>query len=85
MTVGKETRIVSCQMANQPTFDFAKLRDDLAERGWLAADLARAARVSEMTVSRVLAGKRHNPRTIEKLAKALGRTLRRYLIRQAAA
>lgn len=71
-------------MATTPNFDVALLADDIAERGWLPADLARAAAVSAMTVSRVLAGTRANPRTVEKLARALGKTTRRYLVRRAA-
>lgn len=66
-------------------FDVAKMRGDLAERGWLPTDLARAADLSDMTVSRFLKGERNNPRTTEKLAKALGRSIRRYLIRSEAA
>jgi transcriptional regulator with XRE-family HTH domain len=62
-------------------FDVAKMRDDMAERGWIATDLARAAAVSDMTVSRFLKGERNNARTAEKLARALGRGIRRYLIR----
>jgi len=68
-------------MAKTSSFDVAKLRDDMAERGWLPTDLAKAAKVSDMTVSRHLSGQRQNPRTIEKLAAALGRSIRRYLIR----
>ena len=65
-------------------FDVSKMRDDMAERGWLPTDLARAAGVSDMTVSRFLKAERGNPRTAEKLARALGRGIRRYLIRSEA-
>lgn len=68
-------------MKGTASFDVAKMRDDMAERGWLPTDLARAANVSDMTVSRFLSGERSNPRTAEKLAKALGKGIRRYLIR----
>jgi plasmid maintenance system antidote protein VapI len=64
-------------------FDVDKMRADMAERGWLPTDLARAAAVSDMTVSRFLKGERTNPRTAEKLAKALGRGVKRYLLRSA--
>lgn len=57
----------------------------MAERGWLATDLARAAGVSNMSVSRVLSGEGHSARMVEKLARALGRTARRYLLRGEAA
>jgi plasmid maintenance system antidote protein VapI len=62
-------------------YDVRKMRQDLAERGWLPRDLARAAGVSDMTVSRFLNSTRANPRTADRLARALGFTARRYLIR----
>ena len=55
------------------------MRADLAAKGWLPTDLARAAGVSDMTVSRFLNGARQNPRTVKKLAEALGYSVRRYL------
>jgi transcriptional regulator with XRE-family HTH domain len=64
-------------------YDVQKMRDDLGARGWLPRDLARAAGVSDMTVSRFLNGSRANPRTVDKLARALGFTARRYLLRAA--
>lgn len=64
-------------------FDVQRMREDMAERGWLPTDLARAAGMSDMTVSRTLNGSRSNPRTIERFARALGKTPRRYLIRKA--
>jgi transcriptional regulator with XRE-family HTH domain len=67
------------EMARQ--FDVAKMRDDMAEKGWLPTDLAKESGLSDMTVSRFLKGERQNPRTAKKLAEALGRTTRRYLIR----
>jgi transcriptional regulator with XRE-family HTH domain len=67
-------------MGNLPRFDVDKLQGDLAVIGWLPVDLARAAGVSKMTVSRVLSRKRSNPRTWDALARALGHTNRRYLI-----
>lgn len=65
-------------------FNVAKMREDMAERGWLPTDLAREARLSDTTVSRFLRGERQNPRTADLLAKALGRSVKRYLIRSAA-
>ena len=69
-------------MKTKPLFDVVKLSQDLADRGWLPTDLARVAEVSDMTVTRVLRGQRHNPRTWAKLAAALGKTTRRYVIRE---
>lgn len=66
------------------TYNVDKLRCDIAERGWLPTDLARAAGVSDMTVSRFLSGERQTARTAAKLALALGKSVRRYLLRKAA-
>lgn len=66
-------------------FDVAKLEADMARKGWLPTDLAREAGVSNMSVSRVLKGQRRNPRTVEKLAAALGFSIRRYVIQHSEA
>lgn len=70
-------------MATTVEFDVAKMRLDMTERAWLPTDLARAAGVSDNTVGRFLSGERRNPRTAEKLARALGRSIRRYIVRPA--
>lgn len=70
-------------MDTEARFDVSKMRQDIAGREWLPTDLARAAGVSDMTVSRFLRGERQNPRTAGKLARALGFTVRRYLFRRA--
>lgn len=62
-------------------FDVAKLERDIASRGWRAVDLARAAGLSKMTVSRVLASKRFNPKTWDAIARSMGYTVRRYMPR----
>lgn len=62
------------------TYDVDRLIEDLALRGWLPTDLARAAKVSDMTVSRFLRGEVQTARTAKKLATALGYSVRRYLI-----
>lgn len=67
-------------MANTPRYNVARMRDDIADRGWKPVDLARAADVSEMAVSRFLNRKASNPRTALKLALALGYSVRRYYI-----
>lgn len=69
-------------MGTDTRFDLSKMRSDMASKGWLPTDLAREAGVSNMTVSRFLNGQRRNPRTAEKLAGALGYSIRRYVIRQ---
>lgn len=61
-------------------FDGARLHADMTDRGWLATDLAKAAKVGRHTVYRALNGERHSPRTWRKLAKALGKEVRDYRI-----
>ena len=63
----------------RPQYDVAKMVSDMALKGWLPTDLARAARVSDMTVSRFLKNAIQTERTADKLARALGFTPRRYL------
>ena len=63
-----------------PSYNVVLLRNDIAAKGWLPTDLARRARVSDMTVSRFLSGERRTPRTAKKLARALGYSIRRYLV-----
>jgi len=66
-------------MRTAVAYDVDKLRWDMAERGWMNTDLARAAGVSDMTVTRFFSGERRTPRTADKLARALGKTARRYM------
>jgi transcriptional regulator with XRE-family HTH domain len=61
-------------------WDIDKLKSDLSARGWLAQDLAENAGVTPMTVSRVLRRLRANPRTMKKLAEALGHEPSRYVV-----
>ena len=61
-------------------YDARKMAHDMALRGWNATDLARAANVSNMTVSRFLNADTQTERGADKLARALGYTPRRYLI-----
>lgn len=62
-------------------YDASKIVEDMAGKGWLPTDLARAANVSDMTVSRFLKGDTQTERTAERLARALGFSPRRYLTR----
>jgi transcriptional regulator with XRE-family HTH domain len=64
----------------QIRFDAHLMAEDMAVLGWTKLDLARRARVADMTVIRFLRGERQTPRTAKKLADALGHTVRRYLI-----
>lgn len=61
-------------------YDTTRMKRDMAERGWLKTDLARAAHLSDMTVGRFLGGIHQTERTGWKLATALGYTVRRYLL-----
>lgn len=66
--------------AHRPTYDVAGMIQDMAAKGWLQTDLAHAAGVADMTVTRFLRGERQTARTAKKLAKALGRSVRHYLV-----
>lgn len=61
-------------------FDTQRMAEDMALRGWNKLDLARRAKVADMTVIRFLRGERQTNGTAKKLAKALGHSVRRYLI-----
>jgi transcriptional regulator with XRE-family HTH domain len=54
--------------------DAARLRQELARRGWGAADLAREAHLSQATVSAALSGRPVAARTLGMIASALMRT-----------
>lgn len=61
-------------------WNVALLEADMAAKGWLPVDLARQAGVSHMTVGRFMKRERQTARTAKKLAAALGRSVRRYLV-----
>ena len=67
-------------MATDVKFDGQRMAEDIALRGWLPVDLARKARVSDMTVYRFIRGERQTAPMAKKLAGALGYSIRRYLI-----
>jgi transcriptional regulator with XRE-family HTH domain len=58
----------------------ALMKHDAARRGWSGTQLATKSKVSQMTVSRLFRGAPIKPATVEKLAKALGYTVDRYLL-----
>lgn len=62
-------------------FDTQRMAEDIALKGWTKVDLAKRARVADMTVIRFLRGERQTGKTAKKLAKALGHPVERYLIR----
>lgn len=61
-------------------YDVNKMVADMATKGWLPTDLARAADVSDMTVGRFLKQEFQNERTAAKIARALGYSPKRYLL-----
>lgn len=61
-------------------FNARRMAEDMALRGWSKLDLARRARVADMTVIRFLRGDQQTAKTAKKLAQALGHSVRRYLI-----
>ena len=54
--------------------------DDLALKGWSKFELSRRAHVSDQTVFRFFNGEFQTAKTCKKLADALGRSTRRYII-----
>jgi hypothetical protein len=49
----------------------ARLRYELAQRGWCGCDRARAAGISAPTASAAMAGRPLAPRTVKRIAQAL--------------
>lgn len=69
-------------MSNTPQveFDARRMAEDMAIKNWTKLDLAKRARVADMTVIRFLRGEHQTAKTAHKLARALGYSVRRYLI-----
>lgn len=67
------------------SYDTAVLEEDAAERGWNQADLARVTGLHKATVARFFSGDIQTAKTAKALADALGRPVRRYLVRKSAA
>lgn len=61
-------------------FNTQRMAEDMAMKGWTKLDLATRARVADMTVIRFLRGEHQTAKTAHKLSKALGHSIRRYLI-----
>lgn len=64
--------------APRAKFNVERMVADMALRGWNNSDLARAASVSDMTVTRFLRGESQTAKTAARLATALGFSIRRY-------
>lgn len=65
------------------TYDVRLMVEDMTVKGWHKLDLAQRAGVADMTVIRFLRGQSQTPKTAHKLAKALGHSVRRYLVVEA--
>jgi transcriptional regulator with XRE-family HTH domain len=55
------------------------LRRDLEARGWNGRDLARATGLGQATIYRFLEKKVRTPKTLKRIAEALGYDTERYL------
>ena len=64
----------------RPSYNVALILEDMAALGWLPAHLARAAGVSEMTVSRFLKRTVQTAPTAKRMADALGHPVQRYFV-----
>ena len=62
-------------------FNGQLMAEDMAAAGWTKLELARRAKVADFTVTRFLRGEQQSAPTAKKLAKALGQSVERYLIR----
>lgn len=61
-------------------YDVALMQRDMAERGWQASDVAASADCAVSTVTRFLNGEFQTPRTAKKIAGALRRSVKRYMV-----
>lgn len=62
-------------------FNTQLLAEDMAVKGLNKLELAQKAGVADMTVIRFLRGESQTGKTAKKLARALGQSVERYLIR----
>ena len=62
------------------TFNTQLLAEDMAIKGWNKLDLSQAAGLSAMTVIRFLRGDNQTAKTAHKIARALNRSIKRYII-----
>jgi transcriptional regulator with XRE-family HTH domain len=71
---------MATQSRKPVAYDTAKLLQDMAKRGWEIKELAAAAEVSHMTVSRFLRSEVQTVKTARRLSRALGRSPGYYLL-----
>lgn len=65
---------------NRIGFNTQLMAEDMVRKGWHKLDLAKRARVADMTVIRFLRGERQTAKTAKKLARALGHDIDRYMV-----
>ena len=64
----------------RPVYDASLMVRDMAARGWHQGDLAKRTGLSSSTITRFLQGRIQMPRAAAKMAKALDRPLKRYVL-----
>ncbi len=62
------------------TFNTKLIVRDMAIKGWNKLELSQAAGVADMTIIRFLRGENQTAKTAHKIAKALNRSIKRYII-----
>jgi transcriptional regulator with XRE-family HTH domain len=62
----------------RPRFNADRIAADMALKGWNNRDLARAASVSDMTITRFMRGDAQTAKTAERIARSLGYSVKRY-------
>jgi transcriptional regulator with XRE-family HTH domain len=65
-------------------YNVQRFVDDMADRGVNISQLAREAGLSHTSVGDFLTGQHQTAKTAKKMAEALGRSVRRYLLLRAA-
>jgi hypothetical protein len=66
----------------KPRWDIDRMREDMAERGWLSIDLFRIAGVGLWRGYKFMSGEYQSARTADQLTRALGKAPGYYLIRR---
>ena len=67
----------------RPRFNVSRIIDDAASKGWNQRQLGLRAGLASSTMSRFITGQNQTPKVAVRLAKALGQSLERYLVRGA--
>jgi transcriptional regulator with XRE-family HTH domain len=65
-------------------YNTQRVADDMAAKGWLVKDLAHDTGLAHTTVARFLRGEFQTAKTVKKIARSLGTSVRRYIVEQGA-